>query len=55
MMRVTGYSLANTAVMQAEGHVPPGATPAYAVMPFARYTEELGERGIRIEERETSA
>jgi lysine 6-dehydrogenase len=50
MMRATGYSLAITGMMQAEGQIPPGAKPAYEVMPFGSYVAELRKRGIEVRE-----
>jgi lysine 6-dehydrogenase len=54
MARVTGYSLAITALMQVQGLVPPGSKPAYEVMPYRPYVEELRKRGIQVEETESS-
>ncbi|HXV87382.1 MAG TPA: saccharopine dehydrogenase C-terminal domain-containing protein [Gemmatimonadales bacterium] len=48
MMRTTGYSLAITAMMQAQGKVTAGARPAYDVIPFQPYVEELAKRGIAV-------
>jgi len=50
MMRTTGYSLSITAVMQVHGTVAPGAKPAYDVIPYGPYVDELRKRGIAIEE-----
>ena len=52
MMRTTGYSLAITALMQAEARIAPGAKPAYEVMPYGAYVGELKNRGIVVEEEE---
>ncbi len=51
MMRTTGYSLAITGLMQVDGRITSRgvATPDEAV-PFGPYVEELGRRGVRIEE-----
>jgi lysine 6-dehydrogenase len=51
MMRTTGYSLSITGQMQAEGRIALKGvhTPDEAV-PFGPYVEELGKRGVRIEE-----
>jgi lysine 6-dehydrogenase len=51
MMRTTGYSLSITGQMQADGRVTLRGvhTPDEAI-PFRAYVEELGRRGIRIEE-----
>jgi lysine 6-dehydrogenase len=51
MMRTTGYSLSITGQMQADGRVVEKGvrTPDEAV-PFREYVDELGRRGIRIEE-----
>ena len=50
MMRTTGYSLALTALMQADGRITARGvfTPDEAV-PFEEYVEGLGEFGVRIE------
>jgi lysine 6-dehydrogenase len=51
MMRTTGYSLSITGQMQSDGRIVLKGvhTPDEAV-PFAAYVDELGKRGIRIEE-----
>ncbi|HEY9442518.1 MAG TPA: saccharopine dehydrogenase C-terminal domain-containing protein [Gemmatimonadales bacterium] len=51
MMRTTGYSLSVTGQMQADGRITEKGvrTPDEAV-PFRAYVDELGRRGIRIEE-----
>ena len=53
MMRTTGYSLSTVARLQVEGVVPPGAHTSYESVPVDAYVRALGERGIRIERRET--
>jgi lysine 6-dehydrogenase len=51
MMRTTGYSLSITGQMQADGRVTrKGVRTPDEAMPFPSYVEELGKRGIRIEE-----
>jgi lysine 6-dehydrogenase len=51
MMRTTGYSLSITGQMQADGRVvEKGVRTPDEAMPFRAYVEELGKRGIRIEE-----
>ncbi|MBA3496206.1 MAG: saccharopine dehydrogenase NADP-binding domain-containing protein [Gemmatimonadales bacterium] len=51
MMRTTGYSLSITGQMQADGRVAERGvhTPDEAI-PFQAYVDELGRRGVRIEE-----
>ena len=51
MMRTTGYSLSITGQMQADGRITLKGvhTPDEAV-PFGPYVEELGKRGVRIQE-----
>lgn len=51
MMRTTGFSLAITGVMQADGRISSAGvfTPDEAV-PFQAYVDELKQRGVRIEE-----
>ena len=51
MMRTTGFSLAITGVMQADGRIGSAGvyTPDEAV-PFQAYVDELSRRGVRIEE-----
>jgi len=51
MMRTTGYSLAITGVMQADGRISASGvfTPDEAV-PFQPYVEELRRRGVEIKE-----
>jgi lysine 6-dehydrogenase len=51
MMRTTGYSLSITGQMQADGRVTlKGVHTPDEAIPFKDYVEELGRRGIRIEE-----
>jgi lysine 6-dehydrogenase len=51
MMRTTGYSLSITGQMQADGRVTlKGVHTPDEAIPFDAYVEELGRRGIRIEE-----
>jgi len=51
MMRTTGYSLSITGQMQADGRVTEKGvhTPDEAI-PFQAYVDELGRRGVRIEQ-----
>jgi lysine 6-dehydrogenase len=51
MMRTTGYSLAITGLMQADGRITAMGvhTPDEAV-PFAQYVSELAARGVKIQE-----
>jgi lysine 6-dehydrogenase len=51
MMRTTGYSLAITGLMQADGRISQHGvhTPDVAV-PFGAYVNELAHRGVRIQE-----
>ena len=52
MMRVTGFSLAITGVMQVEGRIETrGVAPAYVATPYADYLSELRKRGIHIKEK----
>jgi lysine 6-dehydrogenase len=53
MMRTTGYSLAAVARLQVEGLVPAGAHTPYESVPVDAYVRALGERGIKIERRES--
>ncbi|MEX0912334.1 MAG: saccharopine dehydrogenase C-terminal domain-containing protein, partial [Gemmatimonadota bacterium] len=48
MMRATGFSLAITGLMQAEGRIQPGAWTPDEVVPADEYVEALGKRGVRI-------
>jgi lysine 6-dehydrogenase len=51
MMRTTGYSLSITGQMQADGRVTrKGVRTPDEAMPFPAYVQELGKRGIRVEE-----
>ena len=51
MMRTTGYSLSVTAQMQADGRVTlKGVHTPDEAIPFRAYVDEMGKRGIRIEE-----
>ena len=51
MMRTTGYSLSITGQMQADGRVRAQGRPHPGRgHPVPAYVEELGRRGIRIEE-----
>jgi lysine 6-dehydrogenase len=51
MMRTTGYSLSVTGQMQADGRVTlKGVHTPDEAMPFQAYVDELGRRGVRIEE-----
>ena len=49
MMRTTGYSLAITGLLQAEGEIRPGAWTPDEVVPAGRYIAALAERGVNIE------
>lgn len=55
MMRTTGYSLALTGLMQADGRIAARGvrTPDEAV-PFRAYVDGLAASGVRIEERESA-
>lgn len=50
MMRTTGFSLAITGVMQAEGRVAPGVWTPDEAMPAREYIAALAERGVVIQE-----
>ncbi len=50
MMRTTGFSLAITATMQAEGRVPAGVHTPDEAMPAREYIAALAERGVVIQE-----
>jgi lysine 6-dehydrogenase len=52
MMRVTGFSLAITGLLQHAGRIPPGAWTPDEVVPAEQYLAELAERGVRVEFRE---
>lgn len=52
MMRTTGFSLAITSLMQADGRVTArGVHTPDEAMPFGPYVEELEKRGVRVSER----
>ena len=50
MMRTTGYSLAITGMMQADGRIPRGVHTPDEAVPFGAYVSELKKRGIDIRE-----
>ena len=50
MMRTTGFSLAITGVMQAEGKVRPGVWTPDEAVPAREYIAALAERGVVIQE-----
>jgi lysine 6-dehydrogenase len=50
MMRTTGFSLAITGVLQAEGRVKPGVWTPDEAMPAAEYIDALARRGVVIHE-----
>lgn len=50
MMRTTGFSLAITGVLQAEGQIPAGVWTPDEVIPAAAYVAALADRGVRIRE-----
>jgi len=51
MMRTTGYSLAISGMMQADGRiVEMGARTPDEAVPFGPYVEELRKRGVEIRE-----
>jgi len=52
MMSATGYSLAITGVMQADGRIPPGAHTPDECVPVDDYIAELACRGVTIERSE---
>lgn len=55
MMRCTGFSLAITALLQAQGRVTgPGVRTPDEAVPFGAYVAALAERGVHIEETETA-
>lgn len=55
MMRVTGFSMAVTSLLQARGETPRGVhTPDEAIAP-PRFVEELGARGVRVSRSELAA
>jgi lysine 6-dehydrogenase len=51
MMRTTGYTLAITSLLQAEGAIAPGVYTPDECIPAARYIAELEKRGIYVVER----
>ena len=50
MMRTTGYSLAITGTLQAEGKIKPGVWTPDEAMPAREYIAALAERGVVIQE-----
>ncbi len=52
MMRTTGFSLAITGALQADGQVPPGVHTPDEAIPAERYIEALRERGIEVKSSE---
>ena len=48
MMRTTGFSLAITGLLQAEGDVKPGVGTPDEVVPAGKYVQALGDRGVDI-------
>ena len=54
MMRATGFSLAITGVMQADGRIPPGAHTPDECVPADEYIAELARRGVTIQRSEAS-
>ena len=48
MMRTTGFSLATTGGLQAEGAIPPGVWTPDEVVPAERYVTALALRGVDI-------
>ena len=48
MMRTTGFSLAITGVLQAEGAIPPGVWTPDEVVPADAYVAQLARRGVEI-------
>lgn len=53
MMRTTGFSLAITGLLQAEGEIKPGAGTPDEVVPAGKYIQALGDRGVDIRYEET--
>ena len=49
MMRTTGFSLAITGILQADGAIAPGVWTPDEVVPAGRYLAELRERGVVVE------
>jgi lysine 6-dehydrogenase len=54
MMRTTGFSLAITGAMQAEGRIRPGVWTPDEAMPAAEYIDALARRGVVIYENRLS-
>jgi lysine 6-dehydrogenase len=54
MMRTTGYSLAITGIMQAEGKLAAGVWTPNEAVPAEPYIQALRQRGIRIEKSRTT-
>lgn len=54
MMRTTGFSLAITGLMQAEGAIPAGAWTPDEIVPAESYIEALADRGVNITHEEIS-
>lgn len=52
MMRTTGYSLALTGVMQADGRIAPGVHTPDECVPAGDYLREMAARGVKIERTE---
>jgi lysine 6-dehydrogenase len=52
MERTTGFGLAISGLLQAQGEVPPGAATPDQAIDAERYVAELGRRGIRVEREE---
>jgi lysine 6-dehydrogenase len=50
MMRTTGYSLALTALMQADGRIAAGVHTPDEAVPFEDYVDGLGRFGVRVRE-----
>ena len=55
MMRTTGFSLATTGGLQAEGAIPPGVWTPDEVVPAERYVSALAQRGVDIRFEEVAA
>ncbi|HET7321196.1 MAG TPA: saccharopine dehydrogenase C-terminal domain-containing protein [Longimicrobiaceae bacterium] len=55
MMRTTGYSLAITGTLQAQGRIQPGVWTPDECMPAEEYIAELKKRGIDIRFEEVTA
>jgi lysine 6-dehydrogenase len=52
MMRTTGFSLAITGSLQADGQLPPGVHTPDEAIPADRYIAALRERGVAVKNRE---